>query len=56
VPNNNQDNTDGDDLGDACDPTPVPEPGQLAMLMAGVISLAQLERRRCAKRRVRVQG
>jgi YVTN family beta-propeller protein len=56
VPNNNQDNTDGDDLGDACDPTPVPEPGQLAMLVAGVIGLAQLKRRRCSKQRVRVQG
>jgi len=55
VPNNDQDDTDGDGLGNACDPTPVPEPGQLAMLAAGVIGLGQLERRRHAKRRIRQQ-
>jgi hypothetical protein len=50
VPNDDQTNTDDDDLGDACDPTPVPEPSQIAMLAVGVMGLNQLHRRRQAKR------
>jgi hypothetical protein len=50
VPNDDQTDTDDDGLGDACDPTPLPEPTQIAMLAAGAIGLGQLHRRRQAKR------
>jgi len=50
VPNDDQTDTDNDDLGDVCDPTPLPEPAQIAMLMAGVIALSRLHRRRRAAR------
>jgi hypothetical protein len=50
VPNDDQDDTDGDGLGDACDPTPLPEPAQIAMLAAGAMALTQLHRRRQTKR------
>jgi len=46
VPNDPQTDTDSDGLGDVCDPTPLPEPSQIAMLAAGVIALNQLHRRR----------
>ena len=49
VPNNDQDDTDSDGLGDACDPTPLPEPAQIAMLAIGAMSLNLLHRRRRAK-------
>jgi hypothetical protein len=48
-PNDDQTDTDDDGLGDACDPTPVPEPAQIAMLAAGVIGLNWLHRRRTAR-------
>jgi hypothetical protein len=50
VPNNDQDDTDSDGLGDVCDPTPLPEPAQIAMLTVGAMSLNLLHRRRQAKR------
>jgi YVTN family beta-propeller protein len=50
VPNDDQTDTDNDDLGDVCDPTPLPEPAQIAMLTAGVIALSRLHRRRCVAR------
>jgi hypothetical protein len=50
VPNDDQADTDSDGLGNVCDPTPLPEPTQIAMLAAGVIGLNRLHRRRRAKR------
>ena len=35
VPNPAQTNSDGDDFGDDCDPTPIPEPGQWLLLASG---------------------
>jgi DNA-binding beta-propeller fold protein YncE len=46
VPNDAQTDTDGDGLGDLCDPTPVPEPGLLLSLLVGLPALRQLHRRR----------
>ena len=39
VPNDDQLNTDGDLLGDACDPTPLPEPGAPLLLFCGALAL-----------------
>jgi DNA-binding beta-propeller fold protein YncE len=50
VPSDDQTDSDDDGLGDVCDPTPVPEPAQIAMLAFGAIGLNQLHRRRQAKR------
>jgi len=41
-----QEDADGDGVGDACEPSLVPEPGSVAMLTAGVLLLAGLGRRR----------
>ena len=49
VPNDDQTDTDMDGLGDPCDPTPMPEPGLLASLMAGAVLLRGLARRRAAR-------
>jgi len=46
TPNDSQTDTDGDLLGDACDPTPVPEPGQLLLLGSGLLFLRIVGRRR----------
>jgi len=46
VPNDGQENADGDAFGDACDPTPLPEPGQLLMLACGLLCLRGAARRR----------
>ena len=43
---NDQTDTDSDGLGDPCDPTPVPEPGVLLMLIAGIPVLRWMGRRR----------
>jgi YVTN family beta-propeller protein len=51
VPNNDQTDTNGNGLGDVCDPTPLPEPAQIAMLAVGAMSLNLLHRRRRAKSR-----
>jgi len=37
-----QENADGDLLGDVCDPTPVPEPGAMALLLSGLALLRAL--------------
>jgi len=46
IPNDAQTDTDSDGLGDPCDPTPVPEPGGVAMLASGLMALAGLNRHR----------
>ena len=38
--------TDTDGLGDPCDPTPLPEPGQVLSLVAGWLLLSRFSRRR----------
>ncbi|MCH8083844.1 MAG: hypothetical protein IH885_06375, partial [Myxococcales bacterium] len=50
VPNDDQTDTDDDGLGDVCDPTPLPEPAQIAMLVVGAIALTQLNRWRRGQR------
>ena len=50
VPNDDQLDTDTDGLGDLCDPTPLPEPGQILTLTIGLLGLGRLNRRRHAKR------
>jgi hypothetical protein len=47
-PNDSQTDTDNDLLGDACDPTPVPEPAQLLALASGLLFLGVIGRRRQA--------
>jgi hypothetical protein len=49
VPNDDQTDTDLDGLGDPCDPTPMPEPGLLASLIASATLLSGLSRRRAAR-------
>jgi hypothetical protein len=46
TPNDDQLDTDGDNIGDVCDPTPVPEPGEIALLVSGLLGLVGLDRRR----------
>jgi hypothetical protein len=41
-----QEDQDADQIGDVCDPIPVPEPGGTLMLMSGLGTLALLARRR----------
>jgi streptogramin lyase len=41
-----QEDFDDDDIGDVCDPTPLPEPGGTLMLLTGLGGLAMLARRR----------
>jgi DNA-binding beta-propeller fold protein YncE len=48
VVNDDQTDTDADGLGDPCDPTPVPEPGALLMLIAGLPVLHWMRGRRRA--------
>ena len=48
IANNDQTDTDSDGLGDPCDPTPVPEPGALGLLLTGCAVLVRLHRRRTA--------
>ena len=45
-PNNDQADSDNDLLGDVCDPTPLPEPGQLILLGSGLVFLRLIGRRR----------
>ena len=49
VPNNNQLDTDADLIGDACDPTPVPEPATGFMLSVGAAALGSLRQQRRAR-------
>jgi len=50
VPNDDQLDTDTDGLGDLCDPTPLPEPGQILTLAIGLLGLGRLNRHRRARR------
>ena len=46
VVNDDQTDTDSDGLGDPCDPTPLPEPNQVLMLLTALPLLAWMGRRR----------
>jgi hypothetical protein len=48
-PNDAQTDSDSDTLGDACDPTPVPEPAQLIALALGLSFLGVIGRKRMAE-------
>ena len=51
--NDAQTDTDMDGLGDACDPTPVPEPTLFAGLAVGVLALSRLKPARLERTRTR---
>ncbi len=52
VVNDDQTDTDSDGLGDPCDPTPLPEPTATSLLVAGLLGLGALNRRRRCHGRV----
>ena len=46
TPNENQSDWDEDGLGNVCDPDPAPEPGELPLLLSGILLLSMMMARR----------